>query len=49
MMTPLFLSLTAHGSMIFCAIYEKAEYIYASLPPEQELKREFEDLDASIT
>uniref|UniRef100_A0AC35FBK4 Transmembrane protein 107 n=1 Tax=Panagrolaimus sp. PS1159 TaxID=55785 RepID=A0AC35FBK4_9BILA len=46
---PVFLAITAHATLLFCAFYDKNEYIFASLPIGEILKQEIEDYDASIT
>uniref|UniRef100_A0A7E4ZYJ8 Transmembrane protein 107 n=1 Tax=Panagrellus redivivus TaxID=6233 RepID=A0A7E4ZYJ8_PANRE len=48
-MTPVFLAVMAHGTMIFCALFDRQEYIMASLPPSfTEDEEAIEDFDASI-
>uniref|UniRef100_A0A914YV71 Transmembrane protein 107 n=1 Tax=Panagrolaimus superbus TaxID=310955 RepID=A0A914YV71_9BILA len=39
----------ARATILFCAIFDKTEFVYASLPFGEALKQEVEDYDASIT
>ncbi|KAH7727724.1 hypothetical protein AAVH_04768 [Aphelenchoides avenae] len=42
------LSLAAHAAILFCVLWNRMDYVYASLPPVEVPHATYDDLDASL-